>query len=175
MPENQNPEGAVTGQWSDPYTSFHFAIDINGVTEGRFVECSNLGVEVEAIMYREAGANQIVHRLPGRVEYADLTLRYGMTGSIQLWQWMQSSIAGTVERRNVSVVMYGHDGATEVMRWNLLNAWPRSWRGTQLDALGNQVAIESLILVFEEFERVPGTGAAAGGEEEGGESSPATG
>lgn len=171
MPENQNPEGAaVTGQWSDPYTSFHFAIDINGVTEGRFVECSSLGVDVEAIKYREAGANQIVHRLPGRLEYADLTLRYGMTGSLQLWQWMQSSIAGTVERRNVSVVMYGHDGCTEVMRWNLLNAWPRSWRGTQLDALGSQVAIETLVLVFEEFERVPAAGGAAEGGEGDGES-----
>lgn len=158
MSDNQNAEGtAVTGQWSDPYTSFHFAIDINGVTEGRFVECSGLGVDVEAIKYREAGANQIVHRLPGRVEYADMTLRYGMTGSTQLWQWMQASIAGNIERRNVSVIMFGHDGATEVMRWNLLNAWPRSWKGSQLDALGNQVAIESLVLVFEEFVRVAAT------------------
>ncbi|MCO6440146.1 MAG: phage tail protein [Nitrococcus mobilis] len=160
MPETRNPEG-TTGQWSDPYASFHFAIDINGVTEGRFVECSGLGVDVEAIKYREAGANQIVRRLPGRVEYADLTLRYGMSRSMQLWHWMQASVTGTVERRNVSVVMFGHDGATEVMRWNLRNAWPRSWRGAPLDALGNQVAVETLVLVFEELERVPAGG---GGE-----------
>lgn len=162
MPETQNADAATsTGQWTDPYTSFHFAIDINGVTEGRFVECSSLGVEVEAIKYREAGAHQIVHRLPGRVEYADLTLRYGMTGSTQLWRWMQSSIAGTVERRNVSVVMYGRDGASEVMRWNLRNAWPRSWRGAPLDAMGSQVAVETLVLVFDELERVPATGGGA--------------
>ena len=165
MPETQNPEGA-TGQWTDPYTSFHFAIDINGVTEGRFVECSGLEVDVEAIKYREAGAKQIVRRLPGRLEYADLTLRYGMSRSMQLWQWMQASIAGTVERRNVSVVMFGHDGATEVMRWNLRNAWPRSWRGAPLDALGNQVAVETLVLVFEELERVPASG--GGGSTTGG-------
>ena len=162
MPETQNTEGAGAGQWSDPYTSFHFAIDVNGVTEGRFVECSSLGVDVEAIKYREAGANAIVHRLPGRVEYSDLTLRYGMTSSMQLWQWMQASIAGNVDRRNVSVIMYGHDGATEVMRWNLRGAWPRSWRGAPLDALGNNVAIETLVLVFDEFERVPGTSGGSG-------------
>lgn len=165
MPETQSSGGA-TGQWSDPYTSFHFAIDINGVTEGRFVECSSLGVDVEAIKYREAGARQIVHRLPGRLEYADLTLRYGMTSSTQLWHWMQSSIAGTVERRNVSVVLFGSDGVTEVLRWNLRNAWPRSWRGAPLDALGNQVAVETLVLVFEELERVPAGG---GGEPAAGE------
>lgn len=166
MPEQQASNGATTtGQWADPYTSFHFAIDINGVTEARFVECSSPGVDVEAIKYREGGPNrQIVHRLPGRVEYSDLTLRYGMTASMQLWQWMQASIAGTVDRRNVSIIMYGHDGTTEVMRWNLVNAWPRSWRGAQLDAMGNEVAVETLVLVFEEFQRVPAGG--GGGETE---------
>lgn len=153
MPEEQNAEGA-TGQWSDPYTSFHFAIDVNGVTEGRFVECSPIEVDVEPIRYREAGANQLVHRLPGRVEYADITLRYGMTKSGQLWEWMQKSLNGKVDRRNVSLVMYGHDGSTEVMRWNLRNCWPRRWRGAALNAKGSEVAVETLVLVFEEFERV---------------------
>lgn len=152
MPEEQN-QGA-TGQWSDPYTSIHFAIDVNGITEGRFVECSPIEVDVESIKYREAGANQLVHLLPGRVEYADITLRYGMTKSGQLWDWMQTSINGKVDRRNVSVIMYGHDGSTEVMRWNLRNCWPRRWRGAALDALGSEVAVETLVLVFEEFERV---------------------
>lgn len=160
MPENDNAEGGNTGQWSDPFTSFHFAIDVNGVTEARFVECSSLGVDVEALQYREAGANELVHKVPGQVNYTDLTLRYGMGDSMQLWQWMQSSISGKVDRRNVSVIMYGHDGATEVMRWNLRAAWPRSWRGAPLDALASNVAIETLVLVFEEFERVPGGGGA---------------
>ncbi|TDT41749.1 phage tail-like protein [Halospina denitrificans] len=163
MPDNDN--GATTGQWSDPFTSFHFAIDVNGVTEGRFVECSSLGVDVEALQYREAGTNQVVHKVPGQVNYTDLTLRYGMGSSMDLWKWMQLSIGGEVDRRNVSVIMYGHDGSTEVMRWNLRGAWPRSWRGAPLDALGSNVAIETLVLVFEEFERVTPEG--GGGGEEG--------
>ncbi|WP_347329656.1 phage tail protein [Marinimicrobium locisalis] len=153
MPEEQNAQGAA-GQWTDPYTAIHFAIDVNGVTEGRFVECSPIEVDVEPIKYREGGAKQLVHSLPGQVKYADVTLRYGMTKSGQLWDWMQKSIKGTVDRRNVSIIMYGHDGATEVVRWNLRNCWPRRWRGAALDALGNQVAVETLVLVFEEFERV---------------------
>lgn len=152
MPE-QDEQGA-TGQWTDPYTSIHFAIDVNGVTEGRFVECSPIEVDVEPIKYREAGANQLVRRLPGRVAYSDITLRYGMTKSKQLWDWMQTSIDGKVERRNVSIIMYGHDGTTEVMRWNLRNSWPTRWRGANLDTMGNEVAVETLVLVFEEFERV---------------------
>lgn len=153
MPDEQKSQGA-TGQWSDPYTSFHFAIDVNGVTEGRFVECSPIEVDVQPIKYREGGSNQLVHCLPGCVTYADITLRYGMSSSLQLWQWMQQSIDGKVNRRNVSLVMYGHDGSTEVMRWNLRNCWPRCWRGAPLNANGCDVAVETLVLVFEEFKRV---------------------
>ena len=43
--------------------------------------------------------------------------------------------------------------ATEVVRWNLVNAWPREWRGTPLDAMGQEIAIETLTLVFETLER----------------------
>ena len=35
------------------------------------------------------------------------------------------------------------------LRWDLINAWPSEWRGAPLDALGREVAIESLTLVFE--------------------------
>ena len=41
----------------------------------------------------------------------------------------------------------------EVLRWNLLNAWPCEWRAARLDALSKQVAIESMTLVFDSVER----------------------
>jgi len=50
-------------------------------------------------------------------------------------------------------VLVDSDGATEVMRWNLINAWVTQWRGTQLDALSQDVAIESLTLVCETLDR----------------------
>ena len=46
------------------------------------------------------------------------------------------------------------DGTTEVMRWDLINAWPSAWRGAALDALSHEVAIESLTIVFESLNRV---------------------
>jgi len=60
---------------------------------------------------------------------------------------------GQVQRKNVSVVMLGPDGTTEALRWNLLDAWPAEWRGAHLDALGNEIAIESITLVFESLNR----------------------
>jgi phage tail-like protein len=137
----------------DPYRNYNFKLEIQGVTQGHFTECSGLGARVEAISYREGGLQQVVRRLPGRTEYADVTLRYGLTSSNELWQWLLSVIKGTVQRRNVSVILLGSDGSTEVMRWNLVNVWPREWRGAPLDAMGQEVAIETMTLVYESLER----------------------
>lgn len=144
---------AAPGVFKDPYGAYNFKLVIQGVTEGHFTQCTGLGVRVEAIKYREGGTSQVVHRLPGRVEYADVTLRYGLTSSKELYLWVDSAVRGAVQRRNVSIILLGQDGVTEAVRFNLLNAWPASWVGAPLDALGHEVAIEELTLVYETLER----------------------
>lgn len=138
---------------TDPYRAYNFKLEIQGVTQGHFTECTGIGVRVHPIRYREGGANQVVRVLPGPVEYADVTLRYGLTSSHELWDWLMSAVKGRVVRKNVSILLLDSDGSTEVMRWNLINVWPSEWRGTTLDALGREVAIESMTLVFETLER----------------------
>lgn len=137
----------------DPYRAYNFKLLIEGVVEGHFTECSGLELRVEAIRYREAGSNQVVRRIPGRVEYGDVTLRYGLTDSLDLWSWLTTAVQGAVERKNISILMLASDGASEAMRWNLLNAWPSEWRGAPLDALSQEVAVEQLTLVFDELDR----------------------
>jgi phage tail-like protein len=138
---------------TDPYRAYNFKLIIQGVTEGHFTQCTGLGVKVEAIKYREGGNNQVVRRIPGRVEYDDVTLRYGLTDSRDLWDWLMTAVNGEVERKNVSIAMLGPEGSEEVLRWDLINAWPSEWRGAPLDALSHEMAIESLVLVFDRLER----------------------
>lgn len=138
---------------TDPYRSYNFKLQIQGVTEGHFTACTGLGVKVHALQYREGGVQQVVRRLPGRVEYGDVTLSYGLTKSTELWKWFMTAVAGKVERRNVSVLLLDADGATEVVRWNLVNAWVSEWRGAPLDAMGREAAVESMTIVFESLDR----------------------
>jgi phage tail-like protein len=114
---------------------------------------SGLGIDVTAIRYREGGAGQVVHAIPGPVAYTEITLRYGLTESTQLWDWLMTAVAGKVERQNVSILLMDSSGAEEVTRWDLTNAWPCRWRGAPLDALSREVAIEGLTLVFETLQR----------------------
>ena len=150
---NAPANGAAPGVFVDPYRSYNFKLLINTGAEGHFTRCSNMGVKVEAIEYREGGSGNIVHKLPGRVQYDPITLHYGLTASMELWQWLMSAAKGKVERKNVSIVLLDADGSTEVTRWDLVNAWPCRWRGSLLDAMGNEAAIEEVTLVFESLDR----------------------
>jgi phage tail-like protein len=145
--------GASTAARVDPYRTFNFKLQIQGVTEGHFTECSPLSARVEAIPYREGGDVRLVRQLAGPVEYEPVTLRYGLTASSELWNWFQESVSGMPRRQNVSVLLLGPDGVAEVLRWDLESAWPSAWRGAPLDARGREVAIESLTLVFETLTR----------------------
>ena len=137
----------------DPFRAYNFKLIVQNVAEGHFMSCSSLGMRVEPIVYREAGDHQSVRQLPGQVEYSQVTLRYGLTRSQDLFQWMTGLAKGTIDRRHVSICVLDTAGARETVRWNLFNAWPSEWRGAPLDAVRNEIAVESLTLVFESIER----------------------
>jgi phage tail-like protein len=139
----------------DIYRAYNFKLDIQGVAAGYFTEVSGLNVKVEAIEYREGGAAPGVRRLPGRVSVGAVTLRYGLTSSTYLWDWLMTAVQGKVERKNVSIILVGTDGVTELTRWNLTNVWVSEWRGAMLDAIGQKAAIESVTLMPETLERAP--------------------
>jgi phage tail-like protein len=137
----------------DPYRGYNFKLQINGVNQGHFTECSGLGIKIEAIKYREGGNDLVVHHIPGPVDYTPITLRYGLSDSTELWEWLMAGVGGKVERRDISVLLLDSTGANEVIRWNLFNAWPSEWQGTVLNALSREIAIESLTLVFDSLSR----------------------
>lgn len=161
MTEMTAAPAAQPGNWVDPLRAYNFKLLVNNVTEGHFTEVSGLGVKVERISYREGGNNAVVRAIPGRVTYASVTLRFGLTSSQELWDWLMTAVEGRVTRRNASIVMLDAAGATEVLRWNLLNAWPQEWYGSPLDALSQELAIETLVLAHEGLHRETGNGAAA--------------
>jgi phage tail-like protein len=138
---------------NDPFRAYNFKLVIQGVAEGHFTECSGLGVKVDSIQYREAGNNQVIRHIPGQAEFSAVTFHYGVTDSHDLWDWMMTAVNGQVERKNVSVLLLDSQGVAEVVRWDLINAWPSEWQGAALNALNHEVAIESLTLVYETINR----------------------
>jgi phage tail-like protein len=133
----------------DPLPRFNFRVEVDGLAEAAFAECSAISSETDVIEYREGGDRTLgVRKIPGLTRYANVVLRRGITASRDLWDWRQSVIDGQVSRRTVAITLLD-ETAAPVVRWVLQNAWPCKWEGPALDAQANEIAIESIELVHE--------------------------
>jgi phage tail-like protein len=141
------------GQRNDPYRNFNFLVELDGIAQASFIECSGLGSTTEVIETREGGENTTVFKLPGKTSFSDITLKRGVTASMELWNWRQDVVDGKLVRKNGSIVVYDLANKTEVTRWNFVNAWPTKWEGPSFNAMGNDIAIDSLVLAHEGLER----------------------
>ena len=68
---------------------------------------------------------------------------------LQDCHWLQG-LEGDIDsaRRNGSIVLYD-SMQTEVARWNFVNGWPSVWKGADLDAGANEVAVEEVTIAHE--------------------------
>jgi len=163
MPEPKPPDepagGAGGGQEDHPSAGlsllrgYQFRLIVDPANEAHFTQCTAPGARVTPVRYREGGESKIVRLFAGQTEFSEVVCRYGMTTSPLLWSWFKKSLDGTPERRNVSLLYLGAGGVGERVRWNLNDAWPCEWRAAPLDALGQEIAIETLVLVYESITR----------------------
>src|SRR5260370_314395 len=142
----------ATGQRVDPYKNFRFLVQIDGIVQGGFSEVSGFGSDVEVVEYREGGDTSTVRKLPGKTTYHDLTLKWGITDSRELYDWHRAAVNGKVERKNGAVLLLDDLGQTKVI-WNFFDAWPSKWEGAHFNATGKEVAIDSLTVSCERMDR----------------------
>ena len=130
---------------NDPYKNFNFVIEIDGIALAGFSECTVLRVEVEVI-------ESSVRKLPGQSKVGDITLKRGITASKELHDWLDSVRNGVAKRKSGAIILLD-DARKPVVRWQFSEAFPRKWEGPNLDAKGNDVAIETLTLCCENLQR----------------------
>lgn len=142
---------------SDPLVSFHFGIEVQGVITGLFTECSGLGSEHEIIEHKvvDEKGHEFIQKIPGRVKWQDITLKRGITDSMDVWDWRKLVEDGDVEgaRHNGSIVMFDQ-GLNEVARWDFERAWPVKVSGPQLQTDSNAFGIEEITITHEGLTRV---------------------
>ncbi len=136
----------------DPYKNFRFLVEIDGIVQAGFSDCTGFGSTIEVIDYREGGEAATVRKLPGKVTYPDIVLKWGVTDSRELYDWHLAAVNGQIERKNGSVILLDDTGQEKV-RWNFFAAWPSKWDGPDFSAKGNDVAIDTLTVSCERVEQ----------------------
>lgn len=144
----------TTGQIDDPYLSYNFHVEIDGISVASFQQASGFDSTIDLVEHREGGDNATMRKLPGMTKYSNIQLRKGVTDDAQLYQWHRRAIEGDIERKNGSIILLNAQGQ-EVIRWNFHRAWPHKYTGPELHAEKSDVAIEVLELAHEGVERMP--------------------
>jgi len=142
---------AGNGKRGEAHAAFRFAVQIEGIDEAVFSECTLPALEVDVLQQKEGGYNTGAHHLPGPVKPGRVVLKRGVSQSNGLLKWYRAVANGDHKQaeRNVSVVMYD-SMLNELMRWDFLRAFPVKWSGPSFNASNSAMAIESLELVFSE-------------------------
>lgn len=141
----------------DPMLTAWFGVELSGKVQGVFRECSGLGSENEVVESKATSADGkwIYKAIPGNLKFTRITLKRGITSSMDMWQWRKLVELGNIDKARVngSIVMMNHLGA-EVARWNLTNAWPSKLTGPAPNAGNNEIGVEELEIAHEGYERV---------------------
>jgi phage tail-like protein len=135
----------------DPYSSFRFRVEIDGITQAHFREATGLGSSVEVIENPEGGRGQ-VGKLPGRNKHPNLILKWGLTDSTELYDWYRAIEVGNITRKGISLIQLDYQG-NEKARWNFTDAWPTKWDGPSFNAGGSDLSVETLEIAHEGVER----------------------
>ena len=139
----------ATAERRDPYRTFNFQLEIDGVPLGAFSEASGLTADGDPVDYREGtDLQQNVRKLVGLRKYTNIMLKRGYTADKALWRWYANIVAGQPDRRNVTIVLM-NEARQPVLRWHAENAWINKIEGPAFKAAGNEVAMESVELVHE--------------------------
>lgn len=139
----------------DPYSLHRFWVEIHGINEAIFTECSGLQAELEIEEWKEGGRIGYVHRLPGRVKtFQNLVLKRGIT-TPELWNWYERTASGRrggIERQNMTITLLGGNDLP-VIRWEIFEALPIKWTGPSFKSSSGEIAVETVEFLHNGFER----------------------
>ncbi|MEI6417689.1 MAG: phage tail protein [Sphingomonadales bacterium] len=156
----------------DPYRNYKFRVKWDGRYVAGISKVSPLTRTTEVITHRSGDDPSTPRRMPGQSEYQAITLQRGVTHDLAFEQWAnkvwdyhnftlddQQGGSGNQDvslkdfRKDIILEIYNEAGQ-KVLAYNIYRCWPSEFTALpELDANGNVVAIESLKLENEGWER----------------------
>jgi len=147
----------------DPYKNFKFRVKWDGKYVAGISKVSRLRRTTEVVMHREGGDPSSTRKSPGRTEYDAITLERGVTHDIEFERWankiwnygtgLGSEVSLKDFRKDIVIELYNEAGQL-VIAYKVFRCWVSEYQALpELDANANEVAIESIVLQNEGWER----------------------
>ena len=147
----------------DPYKNFKFRVKWDGRFVAGVSKASSLKRTTEVIEHREGGDPSTSRKSPGRTKFEPITLERGVTydhdfedWANKVWQFgagLGAEVALADFRKDVILDFYNEAGQL-ALSYKIYRCWPSAYQALpDLDAGGNAVAIETMVLENEGWER----------------------
>jgi phage tail-like protein len=149
----------------DPYKNFKFRVKWDGRYVAGISKVSALRRTTEVIEHREGGEPSMSRRSPGRTSFDAITLERGVTHDDEFERWANKTwrlgagagaeVSLQDFRKDFLIELYNESGQL-VLAYRVYRAWVSEYQALpELDANGAAVAIQSITLQIEGWERDP--------------------
>lgn len=153
-------EFTVNTQRLDPYKNFKFRVGWDGKSVPGICFISGLIWDTQVVEYREGTDPSRVHSGPGLTSFEPITLTRGVTHdpafedwAALVWSSTGNGVALNELRKEVTITLLNEAGQP-VKAFHLHRCWPSRYQPIgALDSNNAMVAMESLTLQYEGFER----------------------
>ncbi|QSA98393.1 phage tail protein [Methylococcus sp. EFPC2] len=117
---------------------------------GAFAECTGLEATMEPKLIKAGGINYGAVQRPGRVSFATVVLKRGMTTTRDLWDWFQMvNLKGAYAYRLAVDITLEDNAGKPAIQWSLARALPVKFKAADLNAKGGEIGVEELHLAHE--------------------------
>lgn len=156
-------EFTVNAQRFDPYKNFKFLVLWDGRVVAGISKISPLKRTTEVVKFRDGGTSNSVRKSAGRTEFEAITLERGVTHDVEFDRWANKvwmvgqNLGAEVSlkdfRKDIVIQLLNEAGQVAIA-YKVFRAWPSEYQIVgELDANANAVAIQSLKLECEGWER----------------------
>lgn len=160
---NNAAQFSVNTHRFDPYKQFKFRVKWDGKYVAGISKISGLHRNTEVVLMRNGTESGSVRKSPGQTVYEPIMLERGLTHDTEFERWANkvwnlNSGSGTEVslkdfRKDIIIDLFNEAGQ-KVLSYKVYRCWPSKYSAiNELDANNTEVAIESLVLEHEGWER----------------------
>lgn len=153
----------VNAQRFDPYKNFKFRVKWDGRYVAGVSKVGALKRTTETVEHREGGDPSSTRKSPGQTKYEPISLERGVTHDTEFEKWANkvwnfgSGLGSEVSlkdfRKDIIIDLYNESGQLAIS-YKVFRCWVSEFTAMpELDASANAVAIQSLTLQNEGWER----------------------
>ncbi len=138
-----------------PPLGFHFKVEFSDfLGEYQFQSVDGLNVDVDTENFAEGGENRFEHKLPVRTKYPNLVLKRGLVVDSDLVKWCRDAVENFSFKPTNLIVKLLNEKHEPLLSWNVVHAWPVKLNMTGFNAEENKIAIETIELSYNYFNRM---------------------